>query len=130
MTETPYEIAQRILKKIDDMEKARGGLRKYGDAKALAIAEYSRDLAIATLKISSGKPVQIGDEIAKDVKATNLNQVAKGAVWEAEYRKELAEANYKLAITNLECLEVETNALQSVNRWLDVSTEHGRVRNG
>lgn len=128
MQTDPIQIASEMGKKIELLVKSRAELRKYAHAKALSIAEYDRELAIAILKLKNGKAVQVGDEVAKDVPATVMKEIAKGAIWESCNKKELAEVTYKSAITAAEMIMAELNGLQSVNRYLDVSPNHGRVQ--
>lgn len=114
-----FDVAQKIQKKIELLEKARGTLEGLANDKALTAALYEKDLAVTLIKLKNGAPFILEGESIKDVPATLCEKIAKGIVWESKLRADQAEASYKLAIIKLECVETEMNALQSINRYLD-----------
>jgi hypothetical protein len=76
-------------------------------AKAEAMAEYDKQLAIEILRLKDQKvPISI------------IRDVAKGNISEYLYRKTVAEEALKALFSRLENLRAQLNGLQSVNRHL------------
>jgi hypothetical protein len=121
------KIAEQIQAKIKLLEAGREALLKVGKDKALAAAQYDKELAVTMLRLRSGKPCELGGEIAKDLPATLIEKIAKGICWQACYEKELAECAYKSVVTKLDSIKSELNGYQSMNKYLEFSTDHGRV---
>lgn len=122
------EVAKRIQDKIKLLERARGTLEGLANDKALTAAMYDKELAVTLIKLKNGVAFTLDGASVKDPPATLCEKIAKGICWESKLQADQAEANYKLAITKLECVETEMNALQSINRYLDISPEHGRTK--
>lgn len=115
------DVALKIQKKIELLEKARGTLEGLAADKALTAALYEKDVAVAILKLRNGKPFELEGETIKDPPATIIEKVARGICWESRLRMDQAEANYKLAIVKMDSVQAELNGWQSVNRFLDKS---------
>ena len=108
---TPVEIAQKIERKIEDLEAFRQRLNKFVADKELSKAiiayEKAKGIETETLKME-GKPVSI------------IDSIAKGSC--AELKGELtdAEIKYKAILVNLTVLQSQLNGFQSVNKHLSV----------
>ena len=116
------DVSKKIEQKIALLEKARGTLEGLANDKALAAAMYEKELAVTLIKLKNGKPFLLEGESVVNPPATICEKIAKGICWKSKLQADQAEANYKLAIIKLECVETEMNALQSINRYLDKTT--------
>ena len=102
------DIASEIEKKIRELEAGRKIIGQRAEAKAIAIAEYDKVLAIEILKLRmDGTPISI------------IEKIAKGNCWEARLELEKAEGMYKAATSGMSSLETEVCAWQSIFRHLD-----------
>lgn len=99
------QVSKKILEKITLLEKARELLNERAKAKALAISEYDKALALKMIELE--EPVSIREK------------VAKGACYEKRYEMELADTMYRNINTKIACIQAELNGLQSVFRHLD-----------
>lgn len=115
------EVAKRIEKKNEILEKGRNLLDGLGNDKALASACYDKDLAIVIMKLKNGKTLILEGEPIKNPPATITEKIAKGICWESKLSSEQADIAYKSAITKLDVLRSQLNALQSINKHLDLT---------
>lgn len=113
------ECSQRIEDKIKLLETARKDLRKYAEAKALKMALYEKELAVCLIKLKNGTPFELDGAVIENPPATTASLIAKGIVWEAKQQAQLAEAQYKLAVTTLDSISAELNGYQSIFRHLE-----------
>lgn len=114
------KIAEEIQSKISGLAKCRNELKAKGDAKAKAIADYDRALAIRIIQLKNGKEFEMGDgEKITTPPVTLIEKIAKGLCFQERLNLEIAENDYKSLITFIDCLQTEINALQSLNRYLD-----------
>jgi len=111
-------IAQKIQEKAGLIEETRKLLYQAGKGKATAISEYDKALAIALIKLKDGKIDDFCGLKVGNVPASTAEKVAKGICYEARFKMELAETNYKSIVTKLDCIQSELNAYQSINRYL------------
>jgi hypothetical protein len=112
-------VAKDIEKKIMALEKGRESpLKDAARCKADTIGNYSKAVAIAIMKLKSGKPAQLEGETIKDPPATIMKDIAKGLCYQEEIDMELADAEYKRVVEKLECLRAELNGHQSIYRHL------------
>lgn len=114
------KISEEIQNKISGLADCRNKLKAKGDAKARAIADYDRALAIRIIQLKNGKEFEIGDN-EKIIKPpiTLIEKIAKGLCYQERLNLEVAENDYKSLNTFIDCLQTEINALQSLNRHLD-----------
>ena len=117
------EVAKKIKEKIVLLEQGRTKLEQAAIDKANTIAAYDKQLGITMIRISAGKPVEIDGEIAKEVKATMAEKVAKGVCWKERFEMEKAEAMYKATTSKLASIEAELNGFQSISKYLDKTVD-------
>lgn len=113
------EIAQEIKKKIDLLEIMRKEIRERGEAKARAIAEYEKSLAVTIIQLKNGVQMELEGQMIQNPGATITEKIARGITWEKKIEMEKCEALYKSLICNIDSVQAEINALQSLNRYLD-----------
>ena len=116
-------ITNEIKTKIALLEKMRSVVKERGDNKADAIALYDRTLAINIIKLKNmqkGETIDFeGIEIKAPLPTTIIEKIAKGLSYNEKLNMEKADAEYKSAITNINTVQAELNALQSIYRHLD-----------
>ncbi|MEI6567640.1 MAG: hypothetical protein WCR20_13265 [Verrucomicrobiota bacterium] len=112
------EVAQMIQRKIQELEQERPKLLDQAQAKAQAISNYDRALAIAILKIKNGTITQLDGEEIKGLAQNLIPYIAKGLCYSECFDKEVHENGYKAILSNIDCIRAEMNGLQSINRNL------------
>ncbi len=111
-------VSDLIQQKISELEQERPKLLDQAQAKAQAISNYDRALAIAILKIKNGTITFLdGEEIGK-VAANLIPYIAKGVCYSECFDKEVQENGYRAMLSNMEAVKAEMNGLQSINRNL------------
>lgn len=115
----PLEVADLIREKIQELKEERSKLFEAVEEKSQSISDYDRSMALAYLKIKSGKITHLDDEPIGSVVQSNLPLIAKGVCWESCLYKERGENGYKAILSNIEAIKAELNGLQSINRHLD-----------
>ena len=110
--------AERIERKIRDLESQRSGLLNAAQQRAVAISNYDRAVALTTLKLITGQITKFENLEVVKVTATNTKDVAKGVCWRERLKLEEAEGVYKSLVSNIDCIKAELNGLQSINRHL------------
>lgn len=114
------KIADEIQNKIAGLADCRNKLKTKGDAKARAIADYDRALAIKMIQLKNGKEFEMGDgEKIVSPPVTLIEKIAKGLCYQERLNLEVAENDYKSLNTFIDCLQTEINALMSINKHLD-----------
>jgi hypothetical protein len=112
------EIQQRIHEKINQLEKGRPEIIKRARKRAETISEYEKELSLAIVKLKNGMITELHGLKIDNLPATLIEKVAKGVVYKEKLNMELADAEYKAAITGMQSLEAELNGYQSMNRYL------------
>jgi cell division septum initiation protein DivIVA len=112
------KIADEIQKKIDALDTIRATVRERANAKAKAIAEYDKQIAITLIKLSSGKTMTIDEHKIEKPSVSVSEKIAKGICWQEKLNMEQATASYSAAVTNLDVVMAQLNALQSIYRHL------------
>lgn len=126
------QVAEQIEKKIRLLEKARAKLKMYAEQKAETLIEYEKKLAITMIQLKNGIEFNLDSEgekvIVKYDSVSTAKDYAKAVCHKEGIKMELAEALYKNCVIQIETIQAEMNGYQSIFRYFDVSTEHGRVR--
>ena len=101
------QVKDCIEKLILEIGKCRREIETKGNARAMAISNYDKQLkiAIVTLKEAGKFPATLIEKIAKGVCADHREQL------------ELAEVGYKACLSNLTALMAQLNAYQSIFRY-------------
>lgn len=115
------EIANEIRKKIKLLEEGRKLIQQRAGEKAVALAEYEKQLAVYIIRLRNGETFSVdGYQIGnKKVPATLAKDVAKGLCYDAKIAMETADGLYKSAVVGMSAIEAELNGFQSLNRYLD-----------
>jgi len=114
-------INKQITDNIILLRKTRDSLKLRAEDKAKAIGEYEKKIAITMLELRNGKVVMLdGKEVAYS-SATGLEKIAKGVCYKESIARDLAESNYKNAVSALNGIQAIINALQSMLRYADES---------
>ncbi|KJS84996.1 MAG: hypothetical protein JM58_09525 [Peptococcaceae bacterium BICA1-8] len=99
ITESIMADRERVINSIKVLwEKAR--------AKALSEMEYRKALQVEILLLKENK-----------MAVTLISDIARGECAELKYKRDLAEAEYKVAVASLSALETSISSLQSILRY-------------
>jgi len=116
-------VSDEIQKKIKLLERMRKEVLERGQHKAEAIAEYEKCLTIDIVKLKNmqkGETIDFeGIQIKAPLPITIIEKIAKGMCYKEKLSMEQADASYKSVITNINTVQAELSALQSLNRFLD-----------
>lgn len=107
MIPTPIVVAEQIWKAIGALSKEGERSEELIKAKAEAMGEYDKNLAIAATDLK-----------AKGEPTTIIDRLAKGRTSDLFIKKIIAEETLKAHYSKLERLEAQLNGLQSMNRFL------------
>lgn len=113
------KIADEIQKKIDALDTIRKEVRKRADAKAKAISDYDKQIAIVLIQLKLGKPMDLDGHTIEKTPTTLCEKIAKGICWRERLELEQAAAAYASAVSNLDVLRAQLNGLQSIFRHLE-----------
>lgn len=114
------DIANSIREYNSLLKEQRGKLKKYGEDKAKKISDYYKARALVMMKLKNGVEMELEGQKIISPPATIMPEIARGLCYQEKLDREVAETNYKSLIVYIETLKAELNALQSVNRYLDV----------
>ena len=114
--------SKRIEQKISELVSARKGLDTLARAKAISAGAYAKRLAVVILQLRNGHKLKIDNMEITSPPVTLVEKIAKGVCSEEQIAMDLAEAQYKMAVEQLDCIRAELNGYQSINRHLDVNS--------
>ena len=112
------EIAKRMNHRINALTEAREEIQKLAQAKAQAISAYDKKIAVTIVKLKNGYEMELDGIVVKNPLTTITEKIAKGICFQEKLDMELAEANYKAILSNMQCLQAELNGYQSINKYL------------
>lgn len=118
MTE-PVKVAETIEKLIKAIGECRREIEGKGRAKAEAIRNYEKRMAIALATLKEAETYELAGRTYKAPPVTIMEKIAKGIAAEERYEMEIADSGYKAAVCNLEALQAQLNGFQSIFRHLD-----------
>ena len=113
------DVADKIQKKIDELDNLRGLLEESGYQKSVTKAQHERELAKIVIQLKNGVPFKHDDNEVKDPPTTLILNIAKGICWQTSLEADKAEAHYKNVLVQIEVVSSQLNAFQSINRYLD-----------
>ena len=113
------KITTEILERIRLLKTARQELQPRAQAKADTVSGYYRKRAVTIMALRNGKKFELDGEEIQDPPVSIIESVARGICWEEKHARDLAESMYKNAVTGIDSLKLETNALQSILRIQD-----------
>jgi len=112
-------IAEQMNTKIREIDSIRAQIKTRGEEKARTASIYDMEVAKYLIGLKNGKEYELSGEKIKEPPASITEKIAKGLAWEEKLHMDASDANYKSAISNLEAVKSQLNALQSLNRNLD-----------
>lgn len=114
------DIGREILNKVSLLEKMRVEIRARAEAKAEAGAAYDRILAVTIVQLRAGKIFDLDGEMVsgEGMPANLVEKIAKGITWKEAMAADKSDALFKALQSNLNCVQTELSALQSINRNL------------
>lgn len=110
------QVKDYIEKLIVEIGKTRREIEDKGRAKAKAISDYDRKMAVTLATLRNQDFYTLGGKEYKTPPVTIMEKIAKGICSEECYARELAESNYRACISNLEALKAQLNGYQSIFR--------------
>ncbi len=113
------EVANLIKKLISLIGECRREIETKGQAKAKAIRDYDRKMAIVLATLRNSETYELAGKTYKQPPVSILEKIAKGICADEIYEKEIAESGYKACISNLTALQAQLNGYQSIFRYLD-----------
>jgi hypothetical protein len=109
-------IRDYIEKLIGEVGKCRREIEEKGKAKAKAVSDYDRKLAVTLATLRNADSYELSGKTYKAPPVSIAEKIAKGICSEERYQLEIAESGYKACISNLEALKSQLNAFQSLYR--------------
>lgn len=103
------ELTQVTKAIMDDRERVVNSIKVLWEkarAKAQTEMEYRKALQIEILTLKENK-----------MAATLIPDIARGECAELKYKRDLAEAEYKVAVASLSALETSISALQTISKY-------------
>jgi hypothetical protein len=117
------EISKEIRDKIIEVDKIRASIRNRGLAVSLVTSEYDKNLAISIIKLrnlTSEDEIELEGEVIKGpIPISIIEKLAKGLCYCEKLELDKAQALYKSATSNLNCVLAQLNAYQTLNKHLD-----------
>lgn len=113
------EVADNIQELIKEIGKCRREIEDKGKAKAKAISDYDRKIAVTLATLRNTEEYTLAGKTYKTPPVTIAEKIAKGVCSEERYAMELADSGYKATISNLEALKAQLNGYQSIFRHLE-----------
>jgi len=112
-------VARRIQECVDRLQGSEAAMKDAARARAVAIAEYDRDLGVCVAKLNLGEVVMVEDKAIQNPTATTTKELAKGAVWKSRFALEKADAHYKVVMAKIDSIKAMLIGLQSIYKRLD-----------
>jgi len=113
------KIAEVIQKLIVEIGQTRREILDKGKAKAKAISNYDRKIAVTLAELRNTESYELASKSYKSPPVTIAEKIAKGICSEERYDLELADSDYKATISNLNALLAQLNGYQSIYRHLE-----------
>lgn len=111
-------IAQKIEERINLLSEGRKKLVELGENKAKASAHYEMTIAKTLMQLKNGVELKVGEETIKNPPASIMDKLARGICFQERMDADMAENAYKSAIVIMKTIESETNAYQSINKFI------------
>ena len=113
------KVADSIRKLISEIGTYRREIESKGKAKAKAISDYDRKIAITLAILRNSDSYELAGKTYQAPPVSIMEKIAKGICAEECYVKEIADSGYKATLSNLEALKAQLNAMQSIYRHLE-----------
>lgn len=115
------QVSQTIEKLIKEIGKTRREIEVKGKARAKAISNYDKRLAISMANLREDENYLLAGKKYSQPPTTLVEKLAKGICEQDRYDLEIAESAYKACISNLDALKAQLNGYQSIYRHLDTT---------
>jgi len=113
------EVKGHIENIIAEIGLVKAVIRVRAEAKAQALSEYRKQMAITILKLRNGVITEWEGQEIKNVTSTLSETIARGICWEYKLNEQETEGLYKSAITTLDALKAQLNGYQSIYKHLE-----------
>jgi hypothetical protein len=113
------KVKECIEKLISEIGKCRREIEAKGQARAKAITEYDKAMAITMSMLRNDKLYMLAGKEYPQPPVTIIEKLAKGICEQQRYDMEIAESGYRACISNLEALKAQLNGYQSIYKHLD-----------
>ncbi len=110
-------VRSYIEQLISEIGKCRRQIEEKGEIKARAIKTYDMKLAVTMAILREDETYELAGKKYKSPPVSIMEKIAKGIVAEERYNLEVAEAGYKAAVCNLDAMQSQLNAYQSIYRY-------------
>jgi hypothetical protein len=114
------KIAEIITGLIEVIGKTRREIETKGQAKAKAISDYDRKMAITLAELRNNESYTLGEKTYKTPPVSIMEKIAKGICSQERYELEIAESNYKATVSNLNAMLAQLNGYQSIYKHLSI----------
>lgn len=104
---------------IKEIGKCRREIEDKGKAKAKAISDYDRKLAVTLATLRNSENYELAGQTYKVPPVTILDKIAKGLCADERYELEVADSGYRATLSNLQALLAQCNAFQSILRYFE-----------
>lgn len=115
------KVKDCIEKLIKEVGECRREIETKGQAKAKAISDYDRKMAVTLATLRNADNYQLAGQTYKAPPVSIMEKIAKGICSEECYTKEVADSGYRATISNLEALKAQLNAFQSIYKHIEVT---------
>lgn len=115
------KVRDCIEKLISEIGRTRREIEDKGRAKAKAISNYDRKMAVTLATLRNSETYELAGKTYKQPPVSILEKLAKGICSEERFAMEVAESGYKACSSNLQALMAQLNGYQSIFRHLDVT---------
>jgi len=112
------KIADAIEALIKLIGETRREIEKKGNARAEAISNYDRKIAITLATLRDTELYELAGQTYKSPPVTIMEKIAKGICADERYKLEIAESDYRATVSNLNALQSQLNGYQSIFRNL------------
>ena len=112
------DIAKQIELCIQESRKARLILKERGIKRAETATAYDREIAMTLIALKNGVEFDLDGQKILNPPTTTTDKIAKGICWKEKLEAEKADAMYKSVISNLNAIQAEMNAFQSLHKNL------------
>lgn len=113
------DIAQQIYDCKEALDKMKPEIKSRAQKRASALAEYDKKIAITIMGLKNGKTFEMDNQRIVDPPVTVMEKLAKGLCYQEKLAMELADAEYKSLMSNIETTKAQLNGLQSINKHLE-----------
>jgi hypothetical protein len=113
------QVAEEIQKKIIELDKIRAVLIERSDIRDTAEGEYNKKYAVVLIQLKNGIAFELEGVKIENPPAASVKEIAKGICWKEKLDLDKSESMLKIAFKNIESVQSQMVALQSIYKHLD-----------